>query len=162
MKFFFLADAGEHQEFYIQEVASLIFKEWGCKNPGNRPQNTLERVRGTLNKDSLPTCIICTEGDPLLMGFYTLKSTGAANDMKLTPWLSSVYVKPEFRGIKIGTRLTQHALTLAGNLGYDNLYLTTTDKQSLYARVGFKKMYQVENRREVSDVMGCPTRAGKL
>ena len=137
---------------FMDEVSSIIYNEWGSLIPGNKIENTQKRIRNFLNKDKIPLCVVCFDNNTLT-GVYSLMLNDQANTRGLSPWLGSVYVKPEYRNKGIGTRLVKHALELSKNLGYETLYLHTSDKQALYSRVGFNFIYETNVNGEKVSVM---------
>ena len=89
----------------------------------------------------------------VLVGFYSLMLNDPANLENFSPWLGSVFVKPEFRGQGIGTKLVEHALGLTRRIGIDTLYLRTPNKQAMYSRIGFINIQEIEIRGKMFMVM---------
>jgi N-acetylglutamate synthase-like GNAT family acetyltransferase len=56
---------------------------------------------------------------------------------QLTPWLASVYTRPEFRRQGIGRQLVLHVMEQARKEGIDRLYLYTTDQECFYIKLGW-------------------------
>ncbi|MHC8318648.1 GNAT family N-acetyltransferase [Pseudomonas sp. LB3P31] len=56
----------------------------------------------------------------------------------LTPWLAGVYVKAEYRGRGIASKLVNRIVDEAAALGIAELYLYTDQAQSLYASLGWE------------------------
>jgi len=56
----------------------------------------------------------------------------------LTPWLASVYVRPEMRGRGVATALVRHAMARTANLGVTRLYLFTDGARGLYEKLGWQ------------------------
>ena len=55
----------------------------------------------------------------------------------LSPWLSSVFVHPEYRGKRIASALSMRACAEAARLGFERLYLFTPRSETMYARLGW-------------------------
>ena len=55
----------------------------------------------------------------------------------LFPWLSGLYVVPEYRGQGIGAQLQNHLADYAKSLGYKELYLYT-DIENYYEKNGWE------------------------
>ncbi len=68
----------------------------------------------------------------------------------LSPWLSALYVDPDLRGHGIGRALAQATLGLAGWLGFPRVFLFTTDRQSLYAEIGWQPLPRLPEEAELS------------
>jgi predicted N-acetyltransferase YhbS len=70
------------------------------------------------------------------MGSVLERETGA--DKKLTPWLSYLFVMPDFRGKGLPELLLGQRLTALRQLGYNEVYVKTLpDNDGLHARAGF-------------------------
>lgn len=58
--------------------------------------------------------------------------------------IKRLYVKPKFRGLKIGKILLEHAIKSAFDLGYTSIYLDTLERLKaacrMYENFGFKKI----------------------
>lgn len=142
---------------FTDEVASIIFNEWGRLIPGNRIENTRRRIGMASSRDSIPLCVVCFD-EGILTGIYTLMPSDPANTQELSPWLGSVYVKPEYRNMGIGTRLVEHSLEVAKRLGIETLYLhTTRETEAMYSRIGFQFCYKTEVHNEPVSVMSKRT-----
>lgn len=67
-----------------------------------------------------------------------------ANDLKarqdLTPWLASLYVRPDLRGQGVARRLIDHVIEVAAALGFQMLYLRTETAGAYYVRLGWRKI----------------------
>lgn len=57
------------------------------------------------------------------VGMITLKENDLWTRKDLNPWLSSLYVAPEFRRQGIARHLIEQVIRRASELNYDNLYL---------------------------------------
>jgi predicted GNAT family acetyltransferase len=75
----------------------------------------------------------------------------------LTPWLSSVVVPAIHRGHGIASALSLRALEEARRLGYETLHLFTPRNESLYARLGWKRMEAAMHRGTALTIMSRPT-----
>ena len=126
----------DHPEL-IEELAELNFKEWGEFRPGDTLEARTERMRAACGKGAIPSVVVAIEDGRLLGGALLIDS-----DMKtrpdLTPWLAGVYVKAEERGRGIASQLVNRIVEEAAGLGVETLYLYTDAAQSLYARLGWK------------------------
>jgi GNAT superfamily N-acetyltransferase len=61
--------------------------------------------------------------DDIPAGMVTLKQHDLASRKDLSPWLSALYVVPEFRNQGIGSQMINRIIEEAGNSGYKNLHL---------------------------------------
>jgi N-acetylglutamate synthase-like GNAT family acetyltransferase len=62
----------------------------------------------------------------------------------LSPWLASVFVKPEFRNNGIATVLVNHIEDEATMLGIEKLFLYTEQARGLYLKLGWNDIEQCE------------------
>ncbi|MBS1523381.1 MAG: GNAT family N-acetyltransferase [Bacteroidetes bacterium] len=86
----------------------------------------------------------CEPAGGLLLAFYEDLPVGCAGIRRLdedTAELKRMYVKDEYRGLKIGVELLQRSIDLAKTIGYKKLRLDTlanmTKAQQLYHSFGF-------------------------
>jgi len=61
--------------------------------------------------------------DDVPVGMVTLKKKDLAARGDLSPWLSTLYVPPEFRKRGVGHALIQRIIEEAAGMGYEKLYL---------------------------------------
>ncbi|MGH8198522.1 MAG: GNAT family N-acetyltransferase [Steroidobacteraceae bacterium] len=88
---------------------------------------------------------VALEGEDLL-GSALLVAQDLESRPHLTPWLAGIFVKPQHRGKRIGTRLIQRIEAEARSLGTDVLYLYTSTTQSLYERLGWSVMERCDDQ----------------
>ncbi len=141
----------EQSEFF-SEVAEIIFEQWGHKIPGNRIEDTKEKLEGFLNDDRIPFTMICLQ-EKKLIAFYNVMLFDPPARADLSPWFGSLYVQPCSRGMGIGSKLVQHAVDTVKLLKIKNFYLCTPNKQRMYARLGWFPIDEVDFRGEKVTVM---------
>lgn len=133
MPIYDLRDYPEH----LETLASWHQEEWAHLNPGQTLGERLEKMQSYLNEDFIPTTFIYLQGDELC-GSAAIISSDMDTHPELTPWLASVYVNPEVRGMGIASKLVQHVSTLAKANGWNSLYLYTPGQEALYAKLGWQ------------------------
>ena len=141
----------EKSEFF-SEVTEIIFDQWGHKIPGNRIEDTGEKLEEFLNDDRIPFNVICLQ-EKKLIAFYNVMLTDPPTKTDLSPWFGSLYVKPCSRNMGIGSMLVQHAVDTVKSLKIKNFYLCTPNKQRMYGRLGWFPIDKVEFRDETVTVM---------
>lgn len=72
--------------------------------------------------DSLPLTLLCSS-DARPAGMVTLKRDDLWSRKDLNPWLSSLYVAPEYRNRGIGQKLIEAVITAARDRGCGRLFL---------------------------------------
>jgi len=147
---------------YLAEYSHLIptlakwhHAEWAHLNPGDTVEARISRMQRLLAKEQVPTAFVALEGETLL-GSASLIDNDMDTRKDLRPWLASVYVAPEFRDRGVGSALVQRVVDEARALGVETLYLFTPDRESLYARMGWKVIERTEYRGEQVVVMELP------
>ncbi|WP_085657047.1 MULTISPECIES: GNAT family N-acetyltransferase [unclassified Pseudomonas] len=127
----------------IGELAELNFKEWGHYRPGDTLEARTERMRAACGKGAVPSVVVAIEDGTLLGGALLIDSD---LDLRphLTPWLAGVYVKAEHRGRGIASLLVNRIVEEAAALGVPELFLYTDASQSLYARLGWEVVEELD------------------
>lgn len=124
-------------------VAAWQHGEWGGLEPGDTLERREERLRAHLDGAGLPlTMVALADGNPA--GCAGLVAEELSDYADLTPWLSSVYVDPAWRGRGVGTALTLAVERKARDLGWSRLYLCTWTARSLYERLGWRPLRSFE------------------
>jgi len=130
----FLADDPRHFDLF----ARWLHAQWSVPR-GESLDSRRATLRGQMNLDRLPIALIAYwQGSPA--GIVSLRAEDLHTRPDLSPWLSALYVHPPLRGCGIGRALVRATLDLAGWLGYPRVYLFTTDRQSLYAELGWQPL----------------------
>jgi GNAT superfamily N-acetyltransferase len=124
----------------IETVARWQFGEWGHLEPGD---SLAARIAYLSNQAAhpgrIPATFTALEGDEPLGSASVVR-----NDMdthpELTPWLASVYVKPEARGRGVGSALVRRVMDEVAALGISRLYLFTESARGLYEKLGWHEI----------------------
>lgn len=110
------------------------------------------KLRSHMNKNKLPIAWVAhSEGDPLGMAALRVHDLEGRED--LTPWLAGVFVRPEHRRRGVASALCRVVEENAWLLGFETLYLFTTDQQSLYSRLGWRFLDKAAWRGIPADIM---------
>ncbi|MFC0270906.1 GNAT family N-acetyltransferase [Metabacillus herbersteinensis] len=86
-------------------------------------------------KDEIPRFYIALLNEAII-GTYALIRNDLNSRQDLYPWLACLYVDPEHRGKRIGSRLLEHAIQETASKGFKKLYLTT-DLEGYYEKYGW-------------------------
>jgi GNAT superfamily N-acetyltransferase len=105
---------------------------------------TLDVARAELadhaTRRGLPTTLVAVEaGEPLGSVSLVLEDAPELCEHG-SPWLASLYVRPEARGRGLGARLVQAAVAHAAALGVSELFLFTPEHAGFYARLGWRPL----------------------
>jgi len=125
----------------INTIALWYFQEWGHADPRGSVQSWADGLRGRINRDRIPATYVALEGSELL-GSVTLVEHDMKSHLDISPWLAGLYVRPEQRGLGIGSALTDHALETAAQMGVDRLYLYTDSARDFYLKLGWRSIAQ--------------------
>lgn len=151
-----LADVPE----YTEEVSCWLWQEWG-KAAGYTRDELLYRTKHCMQKESVPQTFIA---------FYKTRPAGVVslwmNDLKtrqdLYPWLATLYVKPEYRCLKIGQALQKHCISRAAlTTEYPYLYLIT-EHDGYYEKTGWEFIEKVPTGTgEIEKIYRCDLRKAR-
>ncbi len=118
---------------HVEVVSKWMQSEWG--NEKNF-EFFYSIVSHSMDKTNLPQTFVALEnGKPI--GTIGLWRCDMVSRQDLYPWLSALYVLPEFRNKSVGKQLQDHILNYALKLGYEKLYLYT-DIENYYEKNGWE------------------------
>ena len=140
-----------HQEA-IPTLAEWYYEEWRSFSSARSLEEQAGMISLRCNVDSLPLALVALRGDEVL-GTVSLKHHELSVRMSLSPWLSSLYVAPEYRRCGIGTELVAEAVARAQGMGLKRLYLFTNRAQSFYERLGWSRVESLNYRLEPIVIM---------
>ena len=132
MRIDYLLNCPEH----LATVAEWRHTEFGDLEPEVTLAQRFEKLRATLNKDSIPLTVVALSDDGRPMGAASLFAKTITH-AHLTPWLSAVVVPPDCRGQGIASALSLRIADEAARLGFARLHLFTRRDGSLYSRLGW-------------------------
>jgi len=78
-----------------------------------------------------------TEKDPIGTGMFSLTWNKVPN---YSPWFFLLWVEPKYRGNKLGEKLTKVRLDYVKSLGFEKVYLDTTDAFSYHKKHGWNQI----------------------
>lgn len=121
---------------HLLTLASWHHVEWTHLNPEGTLEDRIEKMKLYLTNDPIPSTFICIYKNQLV-GSAAVIEHDMDNHKELSPWLASVYVKPEFRSKGIGSKLVRHVMQFISQFNIPELYLFTEDQVRLYASLGW-------------------------
>eukprot|EP00039_Didymoeca_costata_P015607 m.268711 g.268711 ORF g.268711 m.268711 type:complete len:171 (-) comp16256_c0_seq23:5688-6200(-) len=134
-------------EHLMDTLAHLHAKEFGHRSPDARKKEMLQHAQEANKTEQQEQ-----KTNILSQTYVALKSGSLAGSCRVcqddfdglrpeyTPWLATLFVLPEFRGQKIGSRLVEHASKMAQLHGFEALYLWTPSKglsEDMYKKLGW-------------------------
>jgi len=115
-------------------LAYWSYQNWYLKR--NIPfQLILHEYKRRAEIDALPLSFIAFWGE-LPVGMVSVKETDMLRRQDLSPWLSALYVSPEYRNKGIGTELILSVLNLCSYKGFKRVFLFI-DSRNLKKLEGF-------------------------
>ncbi len=109
-----------------------------------------------LTGDGPPLTVVALEdGRPIASAslvYYRFTERHEGDEVEV-PWLSNVYVKPDFRQRGLGNHLVDHLERWACGRAFPQLKLFTADKQNFYLRRGWSRDYLARLGGKEVDVM---------
>lgn len=145
-----ILDLKVHPE-HIPQLAEWHHVEWAALNPGQTLQQRIDKMQKYLGDELVPSTYIVLDADTLVGSAalieYDMDKPG------WTPWLASVYIRPEYRKQGIATRLIQHVMNTAGVAGVEKLFLFTPDQSDFYSKRGWSVVSQERYRNHDVTIM---------
>lgn len=141
MKIVNLTTAPEH----VPTIAAWHQAQWGYLNPGESVKTRIEKMRRYLKGAVMPVMYICVDGAQLI-GTAALVESDMDSHPELSPWLASVYVKPDYRKQGVGAALVKRVVSEAKALDLSPLYLFTPDQARFYQNLGWQFIAQESYR----------------
>jgi GNAT superfamily N-acetyltransferase len=102
-------------------LARWAYNEWYRHRP-LQYELVLKAFLARTKNSALPQSFLAMEGD-IPLGMVTIKKDDLWSRTDLNPWLSSLYVAPEFRGRGAGHALVRAVIGRAGELGFTSIFL---------------------------------------
>ena len=124
-------------------LANWHHEQFSYLNPQKTIEQRLTNLHNSAGYGGIPLTVVGISGDAVV-GCASLVHNDMDTREELSPWLASVFVDPEYRGKGLGSALVERIVKEANESKVKELYLYTTDRESLYSRLG----WQVLNREE--------------
>ena len=124
----------------LYEVAEHLHGAFGHFHPGTSIQQRIQRLQRYSQKQLIPQTLVALRHDRFI-GTASLLESNMDTHTELSPWLASVYTRPEERGKGVARLLIHRILHDAELLGIKPIYLFTEDRQDYYAKFGFKTIF---------------------
>lgn len=121
----------------IEVLVGPMFDYWQRVPTDDTIEARRERFRSHLNRTRLPMAWVAHDRG-IVLGTAALRIADLPGHESLTPWVSGIFVLPEYQRRGIGTALCRHVETCALQMGHHQLYLFTLDQHALYERLGWR------------------------
>ena len=123
--------------FFRDELAALHAAEWKHFYADWDAQTALGEFLNQKADGSLPATLVLHEGMELV-GSVSVVFGDCPARLDLDPWLASLYVVPQKRGMGHGLELVQAAIELAAAADAKRLHVLTESAEKLFQRCGFE------------------------
>lgn len=144
----FLADYPE----YVQQLAVWHHEAFARLNPSASIEQRVEKLRSRMGRRGVPTTVVALL-DGALVGSASLVEQDMDGREEFSPWIASVYVRPELRRRGVGTQLMRHVEAIARDLGIDCLYLFTPNMWPFYETLGWAVLEEAVYRGRPTTIM---------
>jgi GNAT superfamily N-acetyltransferase len=121
----------------IEVLVGPMFEYWQRVPTDDTIEARRERFLTHLNRTELPIAWVAHDHG-VILGTAALRVADLPGHDHLTPWLSGVFVLPEYRRRGVAAALCRHVEACALTMGYPRLYLFTLDQQALYEGLGWR------------------------
>jgi GNAT superfamily N-acetyltransferase len=126
-----------HRPDLAPTLARWHHDEWHSLYDGWSYEAALAELCGHTEADRVPTTLVALSAEGELCGSVSLVVDDLPACPWYSPWLASLYVRPECRGRGLGGRLVDAAVAEARRLGVSRLYLFTPHHEGYYAARGW-------------------------
>ena len=122
----------------VRILAQWLFDEWGHQSPDGTVQGVADILNERRNRDKFPMAFVAIQTSTPV-GTASLKIREVDIRPEYEHWLGAVYVQGRHRGKGVGSLLIGTATEEAANLGINELYLYTRQKETerLYESLGW-------------------------
>lgn len=121
---------------YLDEVANLEYEEWANnkeENKSERIEIKKEKICNAFNNKFFCKLILIDNDD--LIGFISIFPNDCEEEMELTPWYATMYVKEKYRNNGYSRILNDAILKEARNRKITKIYLKK-NLQNYYEKFG--------------------------
>ncbi|MFD1851605.1 GNAT family N-acetyltransferase [Oceanobacillus bengalensis] len=118
----------------FEKAVKVFWEEWGNEHNYKFYEDAM--IHSCSITSGIPRFYVAIEKEEII-GTYALLRNDLNSRQDLCPWLACLFVKEEYRGREIGSKLLQHSLKEAAKKGYDKLYLST-DLDGYYEKYGWR------------------------
>jgi len=134
---------------YIERVAKIYVDEWLDHYSREWNIHTIDEMVQDLVENYLDqTYVGYFEGDgdggSVFVGTVALLDEDLKSHSHLSPWMTCLYVEPEYRGRGYGRKLAEYVMT-CGSRGKVFLWCDSDAKKRLYQHWGFSVLEEISN-----------------
>lgn len=131
-----IAPLSDHMSF-VDEIAQVHQAEWAHLDRGLTLESRKAALKSAAGREGIPSVYVAIDSDEFI-GSAALVDQDLDTHLELSPWLSAVFVKEEFRTRGIATLLVERCEAEAKKIGIHKLYLSTESASGLYEKLGWQ------------------------
>lgn len=128
---------------FVPGLAQAHVDAFGALLPDWTVEQALDELKTHDRRRAIPTTLIAIEAGAWL-GSVSLLQNDHDDIRQYSPWLASLYVKPEARCRGAGRALVTRCVQEAAELEVDRLYLYCTDAVDYYRALGWQVHDQLQ------------------
>lgn len=128
---------------WIPIIAKWIYEEWSYAFPMRTLQEIQKSLFGRMNENEMPITLIAHDERGVL-GTASLKASDMEILPELTPWLSSVFVPPDYRGQGVATALVAEIEKIARQHGFTKIHVFNPITQGIFEKMGWSVLQTVQ------------------
>ncbi len=128
---------------FAPALAHAHVNAFGALLPDWTAEQALDELKTHDRRRAIPTTLIAVD-DGDWLGSVSLLQNDHDDIRQYSPWLASLYVKPEARRHGAGRLLVTRCMEDAAALGIDRLYLYCTDAVDYYRALGWQVHDQLQ------------------
>lgn len=136
----------------IPVLAEWFFEEWGSLDPRSSLKSMQDELGGYLHSDRIPLAIVCLQ-DSQPVASASLRIREMESHPQYMHWLGGVYVHPDHRNKRVGSRLVEFTAAEARRLNVEDLFLYTRTRVNFYARLGWQVIEKPFYKGKVVSIM---------
>ena len=123
--------SNQSQDYVTEELIKMIFNEW--KDQYNSIQELEKEISRAKTSNIIPKTLYVEEiKTKNIIATAGLLEKDINLFPNLFPWLANVYVKKEYRGKGIGSKIIDYIINYTSDIGQKKIYLFTDTKSLLY------------------------------
>lgn len=139
------------KEEYLKEVLTLQINKWG--KPYQTKEELEERIENKIDKikkywNNNDYCKLILLDNDNLVGFISIFPQDGEEELNLSPWYATMYVKEEYRGRGLSKILNDAILKEAKKRGYNRIYLKT-ELVNYYEKFGATYLKNISDNEKV-------------
>lgn len=137
----------------VDAVVGWIDAQW-AKMSGRTREQTRDRFTQGVIRGQLPITVVAIARDGSCAGVASLRERDSVDWLSgATPWICNVYVPAAARGSGVASQVCQALEPYARALGFDGIHLATSRTDSLYHRIGYRLVREVDYHGEPQQVL---------